>query len=217
MSNEAKRITLYFSQEDVKAINNWAKSKKLSFSKAAIDLMYQGINKDKYEENKISEHEQQLRKIETSIKKDKNQILALEKQMEQITELLATQKLGEIYQEFVWYEDQPPEKQIPIYLWYDCSDPNQKNSEKYGLTRHDLIYKIFGIQGNYLFKKWCENKKLKDEVNQEEYLCKISGAEHCTVKLPGNKRESWRYVINHLFDTKQIPEKKQTPPNVQLN
>ncbi|MFP4132558.1 MAG: hypothetical protein ACOC04_01525 [Halothece sp.] len=208
MSNEAKRITLIFSQEDVKVIKNRAKNKKLSFSQAAIEMIYKGIERDKHKETKIKKNEQRLQNIETLIKERESQILELEKQMEQINEFLATKKLGEIQKELVWYEDQPPEEQISIDLWYDCSDPNKKYSEYYGLTRHELIYKIFGSQGNYLFKKWCENKKLEDEVKQKNYLCKISGAKYCTVKLPGNKRESHRYVINHLFDTKQTPEKK---------
>lgn len=208
MSNEAKRITLSFSQYDVKIIKNWAKNKKLSFSQAAIEMIYKAIERDEYKENKTKENEQRLQSIDTLIKERESQILDLEKQMEQINEFLATQKLGEIHKEIVWDEDQPPEEQIPISLWYDCSDPNQKNSEKYGLTRHDLIYKIFGSQGNYLFKQWCNNKKIEHEIHQQHYLCKISGAEYCAVKLPGNKRESHRYVINHLFDTKQTPEKK---------
>ena len=217
MSNEAKRTTLYFSQEDVEAIENWAKTKKLSFSKAAIDLMHKGINKDKYEENKVNEHEQKLRDTETSIKENKNRILALEMKLERMTELLAATRLGEIHKDFAWDEEQPPEKQIPIYLWYDCSNPNKKKSEKYGLTKHDLIYKVFGSQGDYLFKQWYQIKELKNDRQQAKYLCEISGAKYRTVKLPGNQRESWRYVINHLFDTQHIFEKKQTLPNAQPN
>lgn len=216
MSNEAKRTTLYFSQEDVEAIENWAKNKDLSFSKAAIDLIRKGSNEDNYDENKVNEHEQRLQDAEDLIQQYKTRIITLEKKMQRLTKLLAATRLGEFHRDFVWDPDQPPRRQIPIYLWYDPNDPKKKNNqEKYGMTKNYLVQKMFGLEGESLFHNWCKNLKLSTEEKQKDYLCKISGAKYEQIKASNKEGVINRYVINHLFQTDYLfqPKKEQTPRN----
>jgi len=201
MSKEAKRTTIYLSQEDVKVIENRAKTKKLSFSKAAIDLIYEGIGRKKHETTKIEEHEKRLHDYENLLEKYESRILKLEQKMQRLTELIAATRIGEIRDYFVW--DRPPKQQIPIYLWSDCTDPNQTESEKYGLMKYDLIQKLFGDVGRSLFQNWCKKLNFNEE-QQKDYLCQISGAEYRQVKIPGNERASNRYLINHLFQTDHL-------------
>ena len=219
MSNEAKRTTLYFSQEDVEVIENWAKTRNLSFSKAAIDLIHKGTDKDNYEENKVSKHEKRLQNAEDLIQKYTNRIITLQKKMQRLTQLLATARLGEIHRDFVWDKDRPPRQKIPIYLWYDPSDPHRKNNEeKCGLTKKYLLQKMFGGEGESLFYNWCKKLELSEE-KQKDYLCKISGAKYQKIK-PSNKEGAINcYIINHLFQTDYLfqPKEEQTPPNAQQN
>ncbi|MFP4132557.1 MAG: hypothetical protein ACOC04_01520 [Halothece sp.] len=217
MSNEAKRTTLYFSQKDVEVIENWAKTRNLSFSKAAIDLIRKGSNKDNYEENKVNEHEQRLQDAEYWIQEYKTLIITLQKKMQRLTQLLAATRLGEISRDFVWDPDQPPRRQIPIYLWYEPSDPKKKNNhEKSGITKQYLLQKLFGLEGESLFNNWCKKLELSEEKQQINYLCQISGAK---IKASNKEGANNRYVINHLFQTNHLfqPKEEQTPPNTQQN
>ena len=208
MSNDAKRTTLYFSQEDVEAIETWAKKQKLSFSKAAIALIHKGIGRENYKTTKIDEHEQKLQDYDILLQKYETRILALEQKMQRLTELLASTRLGEIRDYIVW--ETPPQKQISIRFWYDCSDPNQSETERYGLTKYELIQKLFGDVGRNLFQKWCKELNLNEE-QEKDYLCQISGAKYQQVKIPKNERASNRYVINHLFQTNHLsPTEKET-------
>lgn len=200
------RVTVYLNHKARALIKDYAEQNELSVSEAIRNLAFaglesQGENSSKVEdlENKINELEQKISKRNTYY--DEN-IYKLKKKLENITDMMTASRIGDIRGEFIWEEDNPPQKAIPIHLWFDPSNPNNKQYEKYGLTSIQLIHKMFGVEGERLFNNWCSVLDIyKNEQRDKriKYLIKISGATHQQVKLPNQSRKTNRFVINHLF------------------
>lgn len=200
------RVTVYLNHKARALIEDYAKQNELSVSEAIRNLAFagfesQGENSSKFEEleNKINELEQKISKRNTYY--DQN-IVKLKKRLENITDMMAASRIGDIRGEFIWEEDNPPQKAIPIHLWFDPSNPNGKQYEKYGLTYKQLIRKMFGVDGERLFNGWCFMLDIHQTHQRNEriqYLAKISGAEYQQVQMPNQSKKTNRFVINHLF------------------
>jgi hypothetical protein len=205
------RATVYLSDHHASLIKEYAKKHKLSTSKAILELALSGFENRGGETSKVKKLEDKIGSLEEELQKYQERTLGLEKKLEQLTQQLAASRLGDIRETFIWEDDDPPQKQIPIHLWFDASHPDFKKHEKYGATQRTLLYKMFGIDGEYLFKQWCLKLDINQTHKREErikYLEKISGAKYQTVQLPGQTKSS-RYVINHLFPRDFFEETEQ--------
>ncbi|QDZ41713.1 hypothetical protein FRE64_17280 (plasmid) [Euhalothece natronophila Z-M001] len=201
-----KRTTVYFNDEDAKLIEDYAKKNNLSFSKAVVQLSLAGFENKGGKSSEIETLKQQINQINQDFtdkhQKQKKEILTLKKKLQNLTEMMAASRLGDLRDKFIWEESNPPLQQIPIHLWYDASNPNYKEKERYGLTQQELLFKMFGVDGDRLFHKWCLHLNLKKNEAPEkirQYLEKISGAKLQQVKSPHQTNKTYRYVINHLF------------------
>lgn len=202
-----KRTTVYFNDEDAKLIEDYAKQNKLSFSKAVVQLSLSGFENKGGKSSQIETLKQQISQTNQDLtdkyQQQQEEIFTLKKKLENLTEMMAASRIGDIRDKFIWEESNPPMQQIPIHLWYDASNPNYKENEKYGLTQRELLSKMFGVDGERLFQRWCNHLDLKKEDKDPEkirqYVEQISGAKRQQVQLPNQTKKTQRYVINHLF------------------
>ena len=202
-NSSGKRVTVYYNDENAALIQKYAKQNKLTLSKAVAKLSLAGFESQGYKSSTTDKLQQQIDETKEQNEQQQAEIDRLTKKLERITEMMAASRLDEIRDNFIWEEDNPPRQQIPIHLWYDASNPNYKEYEKYGLTQRQLLYKMFGLDGERLFQRWCAHLDINEERDKEEridYLKDISGAERELVKLPGQSKKTNRYTINHLFD-----------------
>lgn len=201
--NKGNKISVYYRNEDLDLIQKYAKKHKLTLSKAVIQLSLAGFENQGEKTSTTEKLQQQIDELREENQKHQAEIDRLTKKLERITEMMATSRLDDIRDNFIWEEDNPPRQQIPIHLWYDASNPNYKEYEKYGLTQRQLLYKMFGLDGERLFQRWCAHLDINKERDKEkriDYLKNISGAERELVKLPGQSKKTNRYTINYLFD-----------------